>query len=386
MAVNLDAAILTWITEFATQGILVTDTELVICGWNRWLETHSGRSAASMLGRKLPEVYPELIERKLDQFYWQALAGQSAVLAQRFHRYLLPMPLERGGSAPGEMQISLMQQSARIAPLWAGGQIAGTITVIDDVTERAAREEALRQSRDLLEVRVQERTAELAAATAQLQSLSRRLLEIQESERRAIARELYDEAGQVLTSLSLRLGMLERDESCPVALAERIHDLKQTVADVMEELHRLAVDLRPASLDRVGLKPALEQYIENFRRQTGLSAELVTMELGDERLPAESETTFYRVVQEALTNVARHAQAQHVGVIIGRRDDRVVAIIEDDGIGFDLAEVQRRDRLGLLGMRERLEMLGGTLTIETSLGAGTTIFAEAPDGSTPSHR
>jgi signal transduction histidine kinase len=96
------------------------------------------------------------------------------------------------------------------------------------------------------------------------------------------------------------------------------------------------------------------------------------------RLPAEMETMLYRVVQEALTNVARHAQAQHVGIMIERRPGRVTAIIEDDGTGFDVAEAEQRGRLGLLGMRERTQMLGGKLTIESAVGKGTTIFVDIP--------
>ena len=135
---NTTMALPEWLQELTGQGILITDTALTICGWNRWLEQHSGRRAADVLGCNLLDVYPELIARRFDQYYQQALAGQVIVLAQRLHHYLLPMPVINDfGTFPH------MQQSARIGPLIDGGQVVGSTTVIDDVTERVAREDEL---------------------------------------------------------------------------------------------------------------------------------------------------------------------------------------------------------------------------------------------------
>ncbi len=143
---SLSAATLRWLNDLSAQGILVTDSELRICGWNRWLEQHSGYGAASVLGRPLFEVYPELVRRRFDQSYHQALGGQVLVLAQRLHRYLLPMPSPAEGG-----EFSHMQQSAQIAPLTSEGQIIGTITVIEDVTERELRERELQRRIAVLE-------------------------------------------------------------------------------------------------------------------------------------------------------------------------------------------------------------------------------------------
>jgi PAS domain S-box-containing protein len=143
---SLNAATLTWLNDLTAQGILTTDTELRIRGWNRWLEQHSGHSAAAVLGRPLLEVYPELTSRRLAQAYYQALDGQIVVLAQRLHRYLLPIP-----SPTESSPFSWMQQSAQIAPLTADGQIIGTITVIEDVTERELRERELQRRIAVLE-------------------------------------------------------------------------------------------------------------------------------------------------------------------------------------------------------------------------------------------
>ena len=236
-------------------------------------------------------------------------------------------------------------------------------------------------------------------------------------ERRAIARELHDEAGQALTSLMVNLNLLQRDADEPEVVISRAEEMKRVTGSVMDGLHRLSANLRPASLDRLGLVPALRQLVTDSRRRNGLQIEFMAVGLDDDlpltppeashgerqrgggqepeaggkqdaaalpgdlashRLPAETETMLYRIVQEALTNVTRHAQAEHIGILVERRDDRVTAVIEDDGLGFDPDEARRRGRLGLLGMSERATMLGGKLTIESSPGKGTTVFVDIP--------
>ncbi|MBN1220113.1 MAG: GAF domain-containing protein [Anaerolineae bacterium] len=210
-----------------------------------------------------------------------------------------------------------------------------------------------------------------------LQSLSRRLVEVQESERRQIARELHDEAGQALTSLMVGLRLLEREVDSPEAIVTQVAELKHRTNDILENLHRLAIDLRPASLDHVGLVGALRQYIKAFGEQYNLTTQFEVVGLEDKRLLPEVETNLYRIVQEALTNVVRHAQATHVDVLLERRGDHLLTIIEDNGTGFE-PEVADQGRLGLVGMHERAEMLNGTLVVESTGGVGTTIYVEVP--------
>ncbi len=212
-----------------------------------------------------------------------------------------------------------------------------------------------------------------------LQSLSHRLVEVQETERRHIARELHDEAGQALTSLMVGLCLLERGAACPESVVNRITELKRMTDNVLENLHRLAMDLRPASLDHLGLVAALRQYVETFNHQHSLTVQFEATGFDNKRLPPAVETNLYRIVQEALTNIVRHAQATHIGVLLKRRDDQMVTIVEDNGIGFDPEVAGQSGRLGLLGMRERAEMLGGTLIVESAAGKGTTIFVEVPN-------
>jgi PAS domain S-box-containing protein len=211
-----------------------------------------------------------------------------------------------------------------------------------------------------------------------LQSLSRRLVEIQETERRHIARELHDEASQALTSLMVGLRLLEREADSPETVVAQVAELKSRANDILENLHRLAIDLRPASLDHLGLVAALRQYIKTFGQQHNLTMQFEVVGLDDKRLSPAVETNLYRIVQEALTNVVRHTKATRIDVLLERRGEQLITIIEDDGDGFDPQTAGQDGRLGLLGMRERAEMLGGTLMVESTIGTGTTIYVEVP--------
>lgn len=216
---------------------------------------------------------------------------------------------------------------------------------------------------------------QVQASTERLQSLSRRLVEIQENERLYISRELHDEAGQVLTSLLVDLRLLEKNASQPDAILKIVAEMERSLNDVIENLHRMAMALRPASLDHVGLVAALRQHVEMVGEKHGIRASFRSSG-GIERLPANVETVLYRTVQEALTNVVRHAQATRVDVVLMVRDEKLVIIVEDDGVGFDPNHVSTDDHLGLFGLRERTEMIGGTLAIESAPGKGTTIMME----------
>jgi len=219
---------------------------------------------------------------------------------------------------------------------------------------------------------------QIQRSNEQLHALSQRLLKTQEEERLNLSRELHDESGQLLSALSVQLGLLERDISFPDKANQRISELKRTATEIQDNLHKLAVDLRPASLDHLGLVNALQQYIDEFSRQYNIQTEFEAIGMDDNRLPIEVETVLFRIVQESLTNVALHAQASRVDVLIRRNNDHLVTIVEDDGIGFILSSPASEQHLGLFGMRERIEMLGGEFAVESSSGKGTTVRAEVP--------
>ena len=203
----------------------------------------------------------------------------------------------------------------------------------------------------------------------------RRAVQAQEAERKRLARELHDETGQALTSILLGLAAVEsskRAEEAHAAAAE----LRGLVVETLQNVRRLAVELRPSALDDFGLEPALRRLGETVREGGTLDVQVETR-LGAVRLPADVETALYRIVQEALTNAVKHAGANHVSVVVTRKATGVQVMIEDDGSGFDPA-ARSTGGLGLLGMRERVELLDGTLAIDASPGAGTTLIVELP--------
>ena len=178
--------------------------------------------------------------------------------------------------------------------------------------------------------------------------------------------------------MTVQLGLLEREAGHLDIVGQRIADLKHMANEIQNNLHQLAVNLRPASLDHLGLVTALQQYVEEYNRQYDIVVEFEAIGMRGKRLRQDVETALFRVVQESLTNVALHAQATRVDVLINIRNDHIIAIIEDDGIGFTPISPTIESHLGLFGMRERVEMLGGKLTIESSPGKGTAVNVEVP--------
>jgi PAS domain S-box-containing protein len=261
-------------------------------------------------------------------------------------------------------------------------------------------EQALRQSqersREELERRVAERTAALSAANQALEAgmaqrqraekehreLLRRLADAQESERARISRELHDQLGQDLTALKLGLRLVKNQGASIPAVSESTDKLEQLSGGLMQTIHRLAWELHPPVLDDLGLEAALRRYTGEWSENHHVPADFHATGMEAGRLPLDTETALYRVTQEALTNVLRHANAKRVGVLLERRKDLISLIVEDDGAGFDAAAVLQaahsRGNLGLLGMQERVVMVGGTIEIESSPGAGTTVFVRVP--------
>jgi signal transduction histidine kinase len=229
------------------------------------------------------------------------------------------------------------------------------------------------------DLRLAQRFAARAAVAVDLtrrvaRTTVQRIVGGQEQERRRLSRELHDETGQALTSILLGLKSIE-DAQGTERFSAALAELREIVVATLQDVRRLAVELRPKALDDFGLVPALERLTSSFAEHTGIAAHLESR-LPEARLPSEIETVLYRVVQEALTNVVKHAQAEHVSVILHSKPGRVAIVIEDDGRGFGAGG--EPDGIGLLGMRERVGLVGGSLAVESSSGVGTTIVVEVP--------
>ncbi|OWK39827.1 PAS domain-containing sensor histidine kinase [Fimbriiglobus ruber] len=262
---------------------------------------------------------------------------------------------------------------------------------IRDVTDRKKAEHALRAAHAGLELRILERTAELADLNATLKeeiarregaeleqrALQQQLTTVQEDERRRIARELHDQMGQHLTALGLGLKIVKNATPDPSPERDRLRRLLSITDTIGREVHHLALELRPTTLDDFGLQAALANYAEGWSERSGIEVDFHGSGPDEERLPPPVETALYRVIQEALTNILKHAAARRVSVVLQRSSGQISAVIEDDGRGFDADSVAEH-RLGILGMRERVALVGGTLTVESGSRPGTTVIARIP--------
>ena len=213
---------------------------------------------------------------------------------------------------------------------------------------------------------------------AQLQQMSSRVLSAHEAERKHIARELHDDTAQVLTSILVRLRLLERSTKDQEVL-QNVEELRDLTAGALDSVRRMAMDMRPAALDDLGLVSALQAYAERYSQTWPVRVTVRTDGL-KRRLPADVELVLYRVVQEALINVAKHAAASRAFVSLSRRHNEVTVSIEDDGVGFDPNEGSRTygSGMGIFGMRERLALVGGEVQLQSTKGHGTKITARAP--------
>jgi PAS domain S-box-containing protein len=279
------------------------------------------------------------------------------------------------------------------------GSLVGFAKLTRDVTERREKEEALTKAKELLELRVEQRTAvltrvnqelrteiaerehaeeQLRTSLDQLRALAARLQSVREEERTYIAREIHDELGQVCTAIKMDLALIGRRlTKKQMPLRTKVDSAVQLVDNMIVTLRRIASELRPRTLDDLGLPAALESQAQEFESRTGIPCSLT---LPKEPLPldADSSTAIFRIFQESLTNVARHAHATRVAARLELEHDRLIFQVFDNGRGFDPEEAKAHKSLGLVGMQERALMLNGDLKIEGVPGAGTTMTLTIP--------
>lgn len=370
------------VSEVRDYGIFMLDPDGRVRTWNTGAERLKGYQAGEIIGQHLSLFFTEE----------DLAAGR-------------PEQELRTAEAEGRNEAEGWRVRKDGSVFWANevltairtpdGVFRGFGKIVRDLTERKATEDALRRARDELELRVRERTSELSSALASLEresevrrrteqarlELLRRLVTIQEDERQRISRELHDEMGQHLAALSLELKLVAEALPGGLAAKARLSRLREITGQIGREVHRLALELRPTALDDLGLRTALENYLDEWSERTGIAVEF-HCSLGEERPDSLVETALYRIVQESLTNVLKHSGATRLGVVLGKLDGRVQLIVEDNGRGFDPDSApdspDAAGRLGLLGMRERVAMVGGTFSIESTPGGPTTVFVNIP--------
>ncbi len=232
----------------------------------------------------------------------------------------------------------------------------------------------------MLELRVAERTAELGSATVRARTLAQRLFDVQEAERRAVAQDLHDEIGQVLTALKLNLQQVQRDGQGPEPSME-LNESIEISDQLLARVRSLALDLRPSLLDDLGLVPALRWYATRQAERAGWKLQL-HLDEAPLILTGSRSIACFRVVQEAMTNIARHAKATSVSLSLAVASEEVRVVVQDDGCGFDVAAMRVRAQqgvsLGMLGMEERVSLVGGTMTIQSTTGQGTSLVFSVP--------
>ncbi|HSP33461.1 MAG TPA: PAS domain S-box protein, partial [Thermoanaerobaculia bacterium] len=325
---------------------------------DRWLD-YTGQTFESACGHGwLDVIHPDERDASRAQFEAAMRDGEPLRLEHRMRNFM------------GDHRWFLVQAE----PLRdSNGQVVRWFGAATDIHEQ-------RIARDELEERVQARTRELAVLSEQRQHLLERLVAGIEEERRRIARELHDEMGQHLTALRVLLHTVRPAGDVGGHLKSIVDRLDQSV-------DRLTLALRPAALDHLGLHAAITSLAEEFSTASGVRVDVHLPGVEDERFADGIETAIYRVVQEALTNVWKHSNAKTASVIVERDGDALRMIVEDDGCGFDGETVfdgeAARGRFGVLGMRERLAILGGAMHIESQAGSGTTIYVRVPLASPP---
>ncbi len=316
-----------------------------------------GYAPAEIVGRNTEFLYAN--RASYQTFGQRAVAAmdQAGVFRGEFE-----MKRQDGSRFPSEHTITEIKDES--------GHRTQVVSVVRDISRRKQAEEQLR------------------SYATKLQSLSRRLVEVQESERRHIARELHDEIGQSLTAAQMHLQAVLRQPGAE-ALGPRLQEGLEAVERVLEQVHDLSLNLRPSMLDDLGLEPALRWYTTRQAALAGLRAELQLEPLAD-RLDWVVATACFRVAQEALTNVVRHAQARTVVVALHREPDSLHLQVRDDGVGFAVTDMRaqavRGASLGLLSMEERASLAGGRLEFKSAPGEGTEIHAWFPlKGTPPNH-
>ena len=356
----------------ADYAIFTMTSEGRIDSWNAGAERMWGYAAEAIIGRHFEELFTaEDRASGVPSAVLDRARHDGRALQERYHRRADGTTFYASGV------------TTRLGPDAA----LGFAKIAHDLTASRASEAALGRAHDTLEERVAQRTAEWQHGRERVRGLLRKLVTAQEDQRHRIARDLHDQLGQQLTALRLTLERGEQNLAAGRPLRDEIDRGLALVAAVSKEVDFLAWELRPAVLDDLGLAAALPRFLRDWSQHYEVQAEFRLSGFLAGHLSKEVEVTYYRVAQEALNNVLKHAHASRVDVVLETRDGRVTLVVADDGVGFEPpADDDPSDGFGLLGMKERAALVGATIDLESSTGRGTTVYLRSPATPADPHR
>jgi PAS domain S-box-containing protein len=364
------------VTDFA---IIFKDSDGIIREWSIGAERLFGWTREEAIGKSIEIIYTP--DDRVNHISAKEMA----------------LALENGVSGDDRWHIrkdgTFFFASGLLHAIREGGEPPEFIKIVRDLTDQVELQAEIDEARNAVKVSVVDRASELGEMNKVLRMemarrkrddymrlrLLQRTVETQEDERKRISRDIHDHLGQELTALRLRVQAMDAEFGDDRELREHLQKLQELATQIDSTVDFLAWELRPNAVTEVGLEESLHNFVDEWSRQFKVKAEFHTIRLARERLTPLAEINLYRIAQESLNNIAKHADASNVNVLLEGRNGDVALIIEDDGKGFDLEEkADRREGLGLLGMGERAALLQGHVEIESAPGHGTTVHVRVP--------
>jgi PAS domain S-box-containing protein len=328
-----------------------------------WFE----KSRAKIIGRHISEIMGKEAYQKLLPEIEKVLSGEEVV-------YEILIPYKSGERFVHANYIPKFDAQ--------NVKVVGFYAFVQDISEQKRIQRELHDSREKLEIRVVQRTGELEKANEARIKVLHQLVTVQEDERQRIARDLHDQLGQQMTALRLKLDVLKNICGHDEEIYKRVEEVQKAARQLDSDVDFLAWQMRPTALDDFGIVAALEYYVRQWSKNFNIPAEFDADRFGKAQLTPEVETNLYRIAQESLNNICKHARASRVNIFLESQDDFAVLIIEDNGIGFERNKRQPLDEvnkgIGLIGMHERAALVGGKIEIESAKNEGTTVYAKFP--------